>query len=124
MNKFTAPLIVFLFAYTMFPVQAGAQASCTNQIAGKSRTQLEAELEACNKEIEQWQETLNNTKQLSASFAKDVALLTAKINTAQANIKARNIAINNLSKDIASKQFEISVLDNRIVKGKQAIAAI
>lgn len=100
------------------------QSACTDQIADKSRSQLEAELEVCNKEIAQWQETLKNTKQLSASFARDVAVLTAKINAAQANIKSKNIAISNLSKDIAVKQSEISVLDSRIGAGKQAIAAI
>ncbi|MBI1974632.1 MAG: lytic murein transglycosylase [Candidatus Zambryskibacteria bacterium] len=120
MKKFAPILILFLFA----PLIAKAESSCTNQIAGKSRSQLEQELEACNKEIAQWQETLNNTKQLSASYARDVALLTAKINVALANIKSKNIAINNLSKDIATKQSEINVLDGRIIKGKNAIGAI
>lgn len=101
-----------------------AQTACTSQTAGKSRAQLEQELEACNQEIEQWTNTLNKTKEESASFARDVAALTAKINAAQANIKAKNIAITNLSKDIAVKQTQISILDNRINKGKQAIADI
>ena len=121
MYKFvTATAIIFL----LIPVVTTGQSACTSQIAGKSRSQLEAELEACNKEIVQWTETLNNTKQMSASFARDVAALTAKINAAQANIKSRNIAISNLVKDIATKQSEIVVLDGRIASGKQAIAAI
>lgn len=101
-----------------------AQSTCTDQIAGKSRAQLEAELEACNKEIAEWTETLNKTKQDSASFSRDIAALTAKINAAQANIKGKNIAISNLTKDIATKQTEISILDTRILKGKEAIADI
>ncbi|MEX2014022.1 MAG: hypothetical protein WD896_01560 [Parcubacteria group bacterium] len=101
-----------------------AQEACTDQIAGKSRSQLEAELEACNKEIAEWQETLNKTKQDSASFSRDIAVLSAKINAAQANIKGKSIAIKNLTKDIAVKQSEISVLDNRITRGKVAIADI
>src|SRR3989344_4598733 len=121
MYKFvTATAIIFL----LIPVVTTGQSACTSQIAGKSRSQLEAELEACNKEIVQWTETLNNTKQMIASFARDVAALTAKINAAQANIKSRNIAISNLVKDIATKQSEIVVLDGRIASGKQAIAAI
>src|SRR5688572_26802157 len=98
-----------------------AQDACTAQIEGKTRAQLEVELEACNKEIAQWTETLNRTKQDSASFSRDIAALTAKINAAQANIKGKNIAIANLTKDIAVKQSEISILDNRITKGKSAI---
>src|SRR3989344_5857498 len=101
-----------------------AQEACTDQIAGKSRVQLEQELEACNKEIAEWTEILNKTKKDSASFATDIAALTAKINAAQANIKGKNIAINNLTKDIATKQSEISVLDTRIDQGKRAIADI
>ena len=122
MHKFLGILIVFSLIFP--PVFSSAQTACTSETAGKSRSQLEQELEACNKEIEKWQTTLDKTKQESASFARDVAALTAKINAAQANIKAKNIAITNLSKDIAVKQEKINVLDNRISRGKQAIADI
>ncbi|MEK7176036.1 MAG: lytic murein transglycosylase [Patescibacteria group bacterium] len=122
MRKFLTFLIIASLG--LLPNVNVAQSACTSETAGKSRAQLEQELEACNREIAEWQETLNKTKQESASFARDVAVLTAKINAAQANIKGKNIAIANLTKDIAVKQSEISVLDNRILKGKQAIAAI
>ena len=101
-----------------------AQTACTDQIGGKDRAQLERELEACNKEIAEWTDILNKTKQEGASFSRDIAALTAKINAAQANIKGKNIAIANLTKDIAVKQSEISVLDTRLNKGKRAIADI
>ncbi|MDO8729153.1 MAG: lytic murein transglycosylase [bacterium] len=104
--------------------QVLAQDACTDQIAGKTRTQLEQELEACNKEIAEWTATLNKTKKDSASFTTDIAVLTAKINVAKANIKGKNIAITNLTKDIAIKQSEISILDTRLTKGKKAIADI
>lgn len=104
--------------------QIYAQSACTDQISGKSRAQLEQELEVCNAEIFEWTETLNKTRQDSASFSRDIRALTAKINAAQANIKAKNIAISNLTKDIAIKQSEIFILDTRITKGKKAIANI
>lgn len=117
--------LLFILGFLAAPNYSLAQQSaCTDQITGKSRAQLEAELEACNKEIEQWTKTLNETKNDSASFARDIASLTAKINAAQANIKAKNIAINNLSKDIAVKQSEISKLDTRLTNGKKAVADI
>ena len=103
---------------------AVADTACTNEINGKSRSQLEVELEACNKEIEQWTETLNKTKADSASFARDVAVLTAKINAAQANIKSKNIAIANLSKDIATKQTKINELNDRLENGRTSVADI
>ena len=121
MRKFLALLMIGFIAA---PVFLSAQSACTSDTEGKSRAQLEQELEACNQEISQWQDTLNKTKQESASFARDVAALTAKINVAQANIKAKNIAINNLSKDIAKKQSEINILDTRINRGRMAIADI
>ncbi len=121
MNKF---VITIAAIFLLTPVVTTGQSACTDQIAGKSRTQLEQELEACNKEIAEWTETLNKTKNDSASFSRDIAVLTAKINAAQANIKGKNIAIANLSKDIAIKQSEISVLDTRINQGRKAIADI
>jgi membrane-bound lytic murein transglycosylase B len=125
MHKFTSFFIAISIASaTLAPLSVAAQSACTSDTSGKTRAQLELELEACNKEIEQWQTTLNKTKQESASYARDVSLLTAKINAAQANIKSKNIAITNLSKDIAVKQSEINVLDGKISKGKAAIATI
>jgi membrane-bound lytic murein transglycosylase B len=124
MRKLLVLFLAFSIAIGWNAGEASAQSSCTSDITGKSRAQLEAELEACNKEIAEWTATLNKTKNDSASFARDVAALTAKINAAQANIKGKNIAINNLTKDIAVKQSEIRVLDDRITKGRQAIAGI
>ncbi|MBI2086617.1 MAG: lytic murein transglycosylase [Candidatus Zambryskibacteria bacterium] len=122
MKKLLTFLIALLVA--VLPIVATAQSACTAETSGKSRAQLEAELEQCNREIEEWTQTLNQTREQSASFARDVAALTAKINAAQANIKAKNIAISNLSKDIAVKESKITVLNNRIETGKRAIADI
>jgi len=125
MKKSNLILILTLITVTTpFISTVTAQTACTNQIEGKSRAQLEQELEACNKEIEQWTETLNKTKADSASFSRDVAALTAKINAAQANIKGKNIAIANLSNDIAVKQSKISELDTRLARGRQSVADI
>lgn len=120
-------LFISIFLIGFFTVSitySATESACTDQIAGKSRTQLEAELEACNKEIADWTASLNQARQNSASFSNEITILTAKINAAKAQINSRNIAINNLTKDIAVKQTEIEVLDSRIVSGKKAIADI
>ncbi|OHB04028.1 MAG: hypothetical protein A3B03_01055 [Candidatus Zambryskibacteria bacterium RIFCSPLOWO2_01_FULL_42_41] len=114
----------FILGFLIVPNHSLAQSICTDQITGKNRDQLEAELEACNKEIEQWTKTLNETKNDSASFTRDITALTAKINAAQAKIKGKNIAITNLTKDIATKQSEISVLNTRLMNNKKAVADI
>lgn len=102
----------------------GSAATCSNVTAGKTQDQLREELEACNKEIAEWTATLNNTKQTSASYQRDISLLTAKINAAQANIKGKNNAIATLSKDITQKQSKINELDTRIERGKRSLAEI
>lgn len=130
--KFTHSVLNVFYIFCAFSLLFGvnfhfvsaADNACSANTEGKSRSQLERDLEACNQEIAQWTDTLNKTKQESASFARDVAALTAKINAAQANIKGKTIAINNLSKDIAEKQSKITVLNERIQKGKDAIANI
>lgn len=107
------------------PVSSKAQTSaCTDTTAGKTQAQLQADLDACNKEIAEWTEILNNTKKQSASYQRDVAALTAKINAAQANIKSKNIAISNLTKNIAEKQATIVVLDTRLERGKRSLEEI
>ena len=125
MHKFFSFILIFVLAFPLsFINLVSAQTACTNVIDGKSRAQLEAELEACNREIEEWTKTLNETKATSASYARDVAVLTAKINAAQANIRSKNIAINNLSKDIAIKQNKITELDSRLARGMRSVADI
>jgi len=121
---FLASILIIGFLVVLNTSYATTESACTDQITGKSRAQLELELEKCNKEIAEWTVTLNQAKQNSASFSNDIAVLTAKINAAKAQINSRNIAINNLTKDIAVKQSEISVLDTRISNGKKAIADI
>jgi membrane-bound lytic murein transglycosylase B len=124
MKKSLSVLALISILVPFFPFEARAQTACTSVTEGKSRAQLEQELEACNREIAQWQETLDKTKQESASYQRDVAALTAKINAAQANIKGKNIAISNLAKDIATKEGQINTLNGRIEKGRRAIADI
>ncbi len=98
--------------------------ACTDSTAGKTQAQLQADLAACDKEIAEWTSVLNNTKQQSASYKRDVSALTAKINAAQANIKSKNIAISNLSKNIAEKQSTITALSSRLERGRESLSEI
>lgn len=122
--KFGAGTLIALIGISAFAFSTHAEDVCTTVVAGKSREQLTKDLEACNREIEKWTATLNATKSESASYSRDVAALTAKINAAQATIKAKNIAVANLGKDISKKESEIKVLDNRIVKNREILAAL
>jgi membrane-bound lytic murein transglycosylase B len=125
MYKYKFFAILFLTCLIIPSAVITAQTSaCTAQVAGKTRVQLEAELEACNREIAEWTSELNKVKQDSASFSRDISVLTAKINAAQANINSRNIAINKLSRDITTKEKEITALDSRVSRILRSVADI
>lgn len=120
------PILILSLFSTTFALSKVVFAAdvCPEQIEGKSREQLTADLEACNKEIEKWTAQLANTQQQSASYSRDVSALTAKINAAQASIKAKNIAISNLGKNISQKQAAIEELDTQIGRGRQALRTL
>jgi membrane-bound lytic murein transglycosylase B len=119
-------LLVSIFNTVFFPLSASAQTSdpCNTSIAGKTNAQLQADLDACNKEIERWQGILNNTKQNTANYASEVAKLTARINTAQANIKSKTLAISKLNTNISEKEKTITALEERIQNDIDHIAEL
>src|SRR3989344_7061504 len=122
MYKFLTFLI--LISFLSLPAVASAQsATCTSDVRAREPAAC-AELDKLVKEEIEAQKEVDRLKGLGAGFASDIKFLTAKINTAQANIKSKNNQIALLTKDIAIKQSEINVLDNRIVKGKRPIADI
>ncbi len=123
-NSLVSIIGAFVIFFALIPLAHIQADVCTMDIAGKSRSQLAIELDACNAEIDKWTNILNNTKKDSASYANDVAYLTAKINAAQANIKAKNIAITNLGKNIVEKEAKITALDNRIEEGRNSLGEL
>lgn len=116
-------LFLASYFFILIPVIHAADV-CSAETAGKSQAQLQKDLEACNAEIAQWTAVLNNTKKDSASFERDVNALTAKINAAQASIKAKNIAIANLGKNINDKQAQIVTLNQKIEDGRNTLAEL
>lgn len=116
-------MLGFVFYFLLFTFRVYADTDpCSASISGQSHEQLQVSLDACNADIAKWTSILNSTKQDSASFSQEVAALTAKINIAQTNIKAKNIAIANLGKDITAKQATINFLDNKIEQGRVTLA--
>ncbi|MDO8575230.1 MAG: lytic murein transglycosylase [bacterium] len=85
---------------------------------------LRAELAQTEKEIKANEAILSTTKQQSASLARDITILNAQIKLAQLNIKAKNIAIEQLGKDITAKTKHIGTLEDRLERGKDSVAQI
>ncbi|KND49084.1 MAG: hypothetical protein AB200_01480 [Parcubacteria bacterium C7867-005] len=120
--------LLSLFLVSIFALPHGfiiaQQDACTTNTVGKTKQQLQADLEACEREIAQWTGILNSTKEESASFSRDVAALTAKINLAQTNIKAKNVAIASLGKNINEKEIKINQLDKKIEDGRGSLGEL
>ncbi len=111
-------LFLAIFSMTSAPV-ASAQNLTPEQKARleKELAQVEAEQKAAEKELSEAQAE-------SASLSRDITVLTAKIKVAQLNIRAKNLLIENLGKDIQTKETHIEALEERIGKGKDSLAVI
>ncbi len=115
--------VFFVFTFLGFFVSGFREvvAQSVDAVA-KRQAELQAELDATNKDIEYWANILSGKQQETASIARDVAILNAKIAEAKAKIKAKNIIIQQLGKDIGQKSATIDTLSKKIDKGKESLA--
>ena len=98
------------FAQTMQCDTPAQKAACQAAL-----NQAEADEAAAQAQLQQAQGK-------SASLSQAIAVLTAKINAAEADIKAKNILIQTLGSDIQDKQAHITDLEGHIAAGKQSLA--
>jgi len=100
----------------------------SHQVKGETIEQKEARLRAelaiTENEIKMWQEELRQKQGESASFQRDVDILNAKIKEAQAQIKARNIEIDRLGREISNRLSNIDLLDEKFGKGKESLSQL
>jgi len=85
---------------------------------------LQAELAATEAEITAWQSELREKQQESASYKRDIDILNAKIQKAQALIKAGQINIEKLRLEIDLKLNTIEELDKKVDKGKESLSQL
>lgn len=97
-------------------------AQTTGDLVSAKEEELKKELENVEKEILIQNEILKSKQKESASIERDISILNAKIKEAQLNIKAKNIKIGGLSKDISVKFKDIENLEQKIERGKDSIA--
>ena len=88
------------------------------------QAQLQAELDQTEKEIAQWRTVLQQKQAESASLERDAAILNAKIQEQKLIIKARNLAIEQLGKDITEKNKTIDTLDAQIKRGQDSLSQL
>ncbi len=113
---FTAFLLAFS-PIALSPVFAqGADA------VAEREAQLKAELEIITQEIAAQQAILKGKQRESVSLERDIAILNAEIAEAKLGIRARNIILERLNKDIGVKNETIEVLNVRIEKSEESLA--
>lgn len=94
------------------------------ELTPQQRADLQAELAKVEAEQKQAAIELANAQNKSASLSRDIAVLGAKIRSAELEIKAKNILIQSLGNDISQKEKKIGLLENRIEKNKDTLAQI
>jgi peptidoglycan hydrolase CwlO-like protein len=87
-------------------------------------TRLRAELAAVEREIAAQQKILSEKQKETVSIERDVAILTAQINEAQLKIRAHNLTIERLSKDINVKSATIGELTQKIDSSKESLSQL
>jgi peptidoglycan hydrolase CwlO-like protein len=121
---FVFSLFSFVNFFTVIDFVFAQSVSQTEKAIQAREAELRAELEKTEKEIAEWQNILQTKQGETASLSRDAAILNAKIEQAKLVIKARNLAIENLGKDIGKKEKTIETLEEKIARGKESLSQI
>ena len=113
--------VFFVALILLVPVFSHAQ---TTETADQREARLRAELAQVELEQAETEKVLAAAQNQSASIKRDILILDTKIKAAQLNIKAKNLLIETLGKDITKKQDHIVGLEDRIGRGRETLAQI
>lgn len=119
----------FILLFTVFlcfiPVSSYAQTnSILNETQDQKEARLRAELAQVEAEQRETERVLVEAQNQSSSLKRDILILDTKIKAAELNIKAKNILIETLGKDINQKVKTIDSLSARIDRGHESLAQI
>ena len=117
--SFIISLILLGTAKATFAQSATAITQNTDQ-----KAQLQSQLDQIESEIAAQQKILDDQKTRSNSLSKEIATLDATIKKYQLDIKARNIAIQQLTDSIGDKQTTINQLSDKMQREKESLAEI
>lgn len=119
MNLISKTFFIVCIVFVPFVINAQVV-----ETPAQKESRLQAELAQVLKEQAETEKILSDTQNQSASLKRDILILDTKIKAAQLNIKAKNLIIESLGKDITKKQEKISNLEERIDRGKETLAQI
>ncbi len=114
-QRLTKPLfVVVFFLFLVLPAFTLAALSIEER-----RKNLESELAKVEAEIAVQAELLKSKRKETASIERDIAILNAQIKQAQLEIKAKNLAISTISKDIGGKERTILSLEEELIMRRE-----
>ncbi len=108
------------FAFS--PTLASAAAPVCDTPEQKAACQ--AQYDQLQKEIAQYQQIIDDTKNKEKSLQGDVTVLNAQIAKAQAEINQRNVTIGQLSNQIAQKAATVQTLQEKLSDSQDSLAKI
>jgi membrane-bound lytic murein transglycosylase B len=111
--------LTLLFCYAV-SISVSAQVAAV----GERRAQLEKDLAELESQIDTQRAILTQKQNESVSLQRDIDILNAKIKKSELSIKARTLAINNLSEDIADKGVLINKYSATIDQERESIAEL
>jgi peptidoglycan hydrolase CwlO-like protein len=114
---------ILIFGPLMSLTDLFAQTDISTAVSDRE-AQLRAELAQVLEQIKAQQQNLVSEQQKGASIQRDVNILTGQINEAKLKIRARNLAIAALGKDITTKTKTINTLTGRIEDSQQSLAQL
>lgn len=115
--------IIFLVIFALSGTGIISAAVDSDDVEARE-AQLRRELAQTEKEIAEWQATLNLKRGESASIKRDADILNAKVQEAKLKIKAKTLEIERLGKDIQTKNENISSLDAKMERSKESLSEI
>ena len=118
-----ATLLLALCAL-LFGIASFTFAQATTDDVLKRRAQLEEELVGLEARIEAQQVFLQEKQRETVSLERDVAIVDAKIESAELSIRARNLSIQKLGTAIGTKKNIIVSLTDKLGREKQSLAQL
>jgi membrane-bound lytic murein transglycosylase B len=124
MKKLSLKLrVVSVIVVGLFVLHGTVNAQSADAVA-KRQAELQAELDATNKDIAYWAKILEGKQNETASISRDIDILNAQIAEAKATIRAKNIIAQQLGKDIGKKAVVIDDLTKKLDRQLEYLAEL
>ncbi|MDP3726007.1 MAG: lytic murein transglycosylase [bacterium] len=122
----TRPILLFFVLFLVFFLNTShfVFAQATSDDVLKRRAQLEEDLGGLEKRIVEQQTILQEKQRESVSLERDIAILDAKIQSAELSIRARDLTIKQLGADIGNKTEIIGNLRDKLTREKESLAQL